>query len=156
MVGFSELPPPREIVFALGIAYPVRAHIDGEGVGATRSCEFSTGPFIEPITVWDPPRRLAFDVASQPEPMHETSPYRHVNAPHLANGLRSWRGEFRLAALPGDRTRLEGSTWYTVEMAPQAYWGLFSDRLIHAIHARVLTHVKGLAEGDATMRLGTG
>jgi len=146
VVGFTELPPPREIVFALGIAYPVRAHINGEGVGATRMCEFSTGPFVEPITVWDPPRRLAFDVAAQPEPMHEASPYRYVNAPHLADGLRSRRGEFRLVALPGGRTRLEGSTWYSVEMAPQAYWGLFSDRLIHAIHVRVLAHVKALAE----------
>jgi len=151
VVGFTELPPPRELVFALGIAHPVRARIDGEGVGATRMCEFSTGPFVEPITVWDPPRRLAFDVASQPEPMHETSPYRYLNAPHLVDGLRSRRGEFRLVALPGGRTRLEGSTWYSVEMAPQAYWGLFSDRLIHAIHARVLAHVKELAEGDAAV-----
>lgn len=156
VVGFTELPPPRELVFALGIAYPVRARIDGEGVGATRSCEFSTGPFIEPITVWDPPRRLAFDVASQPEPMHETSPYQRVNAPHLANGLRSERGEFRLVAMPAGRTRLKGRTWYSVEMAPQAYWGLFSDRLIHAIHARVLAHVKGLAEGGGAALRGDG
>ena len=150
VVGFAELPPPREFVFALGIAYPVSAHIEGEGVGATRSCEFSTGTFIEPITVWDPPRRLAFDVASQPAPMRETSPYRHVNAPHLTNGLRSQRGEFRLVALPAGRTRLEGRTWYSIEMAPQVYWGLVSDHLIHTIHARVLAHVKGLAEGGGT------
>lgn len=154
VVGFTELPPPREIVFALGIAYPISAHIDGMGVGAIRTCEFSTGSFIEPITVWDPPRRLAFDVASQPEPMHETSPYRHVNAPHLADGLRSRRGEFRLVALPGGRTRLEGSTWYSVEMAPQAYWGVFSDRLIHAIHGRVLAHVRDLAAGDSAVLRG--
>ena len=149
VVGFTELPPPGEIVFALGIAYPMRARIDGEGVGATRRCEFSTGPFVEPITVWDPPRRLAFDVTSQPEPMLETSPYRYVNAPHLVDGLRSRRGEFRLVALPGGRTRLEGRTWYSIAMAPQAYWGLFSDELIHVIHVRVLAHVKSLAEGDA-------
>jgi uncharacterized membrane protein YhaH (DUF805 family) len=146
VVGFSELPPPHEVVFALGIAYPIRARIDGEGVGAIRRCEFSTGPFVEPITAWEPPRRLAFDVISQPEPMHETSPYRHIDAPHLLNGLHSRRGEFRLIALPGGRTHLEGRTWYSVEMAPQAYWGLFSDALIHAIHQRVLLHVKVLSE----------
>ena len=32
--------------------------------------------------------------------------------------------------------------------AAQAYWGLLADRLVHAIHARVLAHVKQLAEGD--------
>jgi hypothetical protein len=138
VVGFSELPPPRQLVFALGIAYPVRARIEGAGVGATRRCEFSTGSFVEPITVWDRPHRLAFDVVAQPEPMHETSPYRYVHAPHLADGLQVRRGEFRLVALPGGRTRLEGTTWYRVEMEPQVYWALFSDRLIHAIHERVL------------------
>jgi hypothetical protein len=150
VVGFTELPPPHELVFALGIAYPMRARIEGEGVGAIRRCEFSTGAFVEPITVWDPPRRLAFDVASQPEPMHETSPYRVVHAPHLLDGLRSERGEFRLIELPAGRTRLEGRTWYRVQMAPQAYWGLYADRLIHAIHARVLAHVRTLAEADAS------
>src|SRR5262249_42888891 len=134
-----------------GIAYPIRARIDGEGVGAIRRCEFSTGPFVEPITAWEAPHRLAFDVVSQPEPMHETSPYRQIDAPHLRNGLHSRRGEFRLIPLPGGRTRLEGRTWYSVEMAPQAYWGLFSDALIHAIHARVLAHVKQLAESGAQL-----
>ena len=64
VIGIAELPPPAEWVFRLGIAYPVRARIHGAGVGAVRTCEFSTGPFVEPITAWDPPRRLAFDVRS--------------------------------------------------------------------------------------------
>jgi hypothetical protein len=147
VVGFTQLPPPTQLVFRLGIAYPMRARIEGSGVGAVRYCEFSTGPFVEPITAWDAPRRLAFDVASQPEPMHETSPYRHVRAPHLVDGLVARRGEFRLVELPGGRTRLEGSTWYQLDMAPEPYWRLYSNALIGAIHQRVLAHVKKLAEG---------
>lgn len=152
VVGFSELPPASRLVFRLGIAHPQRARIEGTGVGATRYCEFSTGPFVEPITVWDEPRRLAFDVVRQPEPMHETSPYQHVHAPHLVDGLVARRGEFRLMRLAGGRTRLEGSTWYQLDMAPDLYWSLYSDALIHAIHARVLEHVKHLAEADRAHR----
>jgi uncharacterized membrane protein YhaH (DUF805 family) len=152
VIGFTDLTPPHELVFASGIAYPVRARIEGAGVGAVRYCEFSTGAFVEPITVWDPPHRLAFDVASQPEPMHETSPYQRVNAPHLVDGLRSRRGEFRLVPLEGGRTRLEGSTWYSVEMAPQFYWGFLSDQIIHAIHERVLAHVETLVRSNASRR----
>jgi hypothetical protein len=148
VVGFTELPPPSQLVFRLGIAYPMRARIEGRGVGAVRYCEFSTGPFVEPITAWDAPRRLSFDVARQPEPMHETSPYQHVHAPHLVDGLVSRRGEFRLVELPGGRTRLEGSTWYQLDMAPELYWRLYADALIGAIHQRVLAHVKGLAEAS--------
>jgi hypothetical protein len=147
VIGFSELDPPSELVFRLGIAYPVRAVIEGEGVGAVRRCEFSTGPFVEPITTWEAPRRLSFDVASQPEPMHEWSPYRNVTPPHLDGTIRSIRGEFRLIPLDGGRrTRLEGSTWYQLSMHPRWYWTVWSDRLIHSVHERVLVHIKRLSE----------
>lgn len=148
VVGFSDLPPPSNWYFQLGIAFPKRATIQGSGVGAVRYCEFSTGPFVEPITAWEPPTRLAFDVQSQPSPMHELSPYRHVHPPHLDGYLRSKRGEFRLVDLGNGRTRLEGRTWYEYEIFPQFYWTLWTDMLIHRIHQRVLAHIKDLAERD--------
>ncbi len=150
VVGFSELPPPSELVLRLGVAYPLRATIEGSGAGAVRRCEFSTGAFVEPITTWDPPRRLAFDVVAQPPSMQEWSPYRHVDAPHLVGYMTSRGGEFRLVPLPGGRTRLEGSTWYTLDIHPQLYWGVWSDALLHTIHGRVLRHVKALSEADRT------
>ncbi len=149
VVVFPELTEPPAWYFACGIACPQRARIVGRGVGATRFCEFTTGTFVEPITKWEPPRHLAFDVAQQPEPMFELTPYRNVHPPHLEYSLKSTRGEFRLIALPGGRTRLEGRTWYRLEMLPQWYWTVWSDGLIHRIHERVLTHIKRLAEHDA-------
>jgi hypothetical protein len=142
VLGFSDLPEVPSWFFRLGIAYPVRARIEGAGPGAIRRCEFSTGAFVEPITVWDPPRRLAFDVISQPPPMHEWSPYQELHPPHLDSTMRSRRGEFRLVALPGGRTRLEGSTWYELDLAPQAYWSIWSDLIVHRIHRRVLEHIR--------------
>jgi hypothetical protein len=152
VIGFSELDPPAEWVFHTGIAYPMRARIEGEGVGAVRHCEFSTGAFVEPITAWDPPRRLSFDVSAQPPAMKEWSPFSHVHPPHLDGSLRSRRGEFRLIALPGGRTRLEGSTWYELSMFPGVYWKVWTDELIHAIHLRVLEHVKRLSEEGGAPR----
>jgi len=49
-------------------------------------------------------------------------------------------------------TRLEGSTWYEVTMAPEAYWQVISDALIHRIHARVLDHIKNEVERERTPR----
>jgi uncharacterized membrane protein YhaH (DUF805 family) len=152
VVSFDELPPPREPLFRLGIAYPQRATIQGHGVGALRRCEFSTGAFVEPIVVWDAPRRLAFDVTEQPDPMRELSPWRHVMAPHLTDGFRAIRGEFRLAALPDGRTRLAGSTWYVLRIQPGSYWSLWADSFVGAIHHRVLEHIRREAEAE---RLGT-
>jgi uncharacterized protein YndB with AHSA1/START domain len=149
VVAFPDLPEPEEWFFRCGIACPQRARIEGTGVGAVRHCEFSTGDFVEPITAWEEPRRLAFDVIDQPDPMVELSPWRHVHPPHLHDrSLQSRRGEFRLVPAAGGGTRLEGRTWYTFDMHPQAYWTMWSDYAIHAIHRRVLEHVKRLAEAD--------
>ena len=112
VVAFREIPDPTDWVFRAGVAYPVRARIDGSGVGAVRYCVFSTGSFIEPITQWEPGRRLSFDVVDSPAPMNELSLYRHVSPPHLHGYLRPKRGEFRFIGLADGRTRLEGSTWY--------------------------------------------
>ena len=150
VVEFPDLPEPEDWFFRVGIACPIRARIDGHGVGATRYCEFTTGAFVEPITTWDAPRHLAFDVTSQPDPMRELSPYSHVHPPHMENqSLKSLRGEFRLVPLPGGRTRLEGSTWYTFDMFPRDYWTTWSDVSIHKIHNRVLGHIKRLSESKA-------
>ena len=146
VIGFAELPPPDSLLFRAGIAYPMRARIEGSGVGAVRHCEFSTGAFVEPITRWEPPRRLSFDVVAQPPPMTELSPYKDLHPPHLGSTIRSRRGEFRLVDLGDGRTRLEGSTWYALDIHPRVYWTFLSDALLHDIHRRVLRHVKSLSE----------
>ena len=145
LLAFGEIADPPEWLFRAGVACPIGARIEGAGVGAVRFCEFSTGAFVEPITVWDPPRRLAFDVAQQPPPMIEWSPY-DIHPPHLDGFLRSRRGEFRLVELPGGRTRLEGSTWYTLDIHPGPYWRLYADFLVSEIHERVLRHVQRRCE----------
>lgn len=146
VVSFSELPPPSRLVFKLGIAYPIRARIQGKGKGAVRYCEFSTGPFVEPITRWEEPHRLSFDVTKNPPSMKEWSPYRHIHPPHLDGSFLSRRGEFRLKALPGGKTLLEGSTWYELKIYPLSYWNLWADALVSHIHRRVLEHIKRQTE----------
>jgi uncharacterized membrane protein YhaH (DUF805 family)/putative flippase GtrA len=148
VIAFPPLAEPSELVFRAGVAYPRRAEIVGEGVGAVRYCVFSTGAFVEPITRWEPGRRLSFDVTAQPRPLQEWSPYADVAPPHLDGYFRSRRGEFRLVPLAGGRTRLEGSTWYEMRLEPAAYWVLFGDALIGRIHARVLQHVRATSEAD--------
>ena len=141
VVSFPDLPEPATLVRRMGIAYPVRAHIDGTGAGAVRYCEFSTGPFVEPIRIWETARRLSFDVVQSPAPLREWSLYAGLMPPHLDGYFRARRGEFRLVRLSGNRTRLEGSTWYELRIAPEAYWDVFADLIVRRIHHRVLEHI---------------
>jgi hypothetical protein len=146
VVSFSDLPEPEEWYFRAGVAYPQRARIEGSGAGAVRYCEFSTGPFVEPIQVWDEPRLLQFNVTANPEPMHEWSPYAKVLPKHLHGYLISRRGQFRLTALADGHTLLEGTTWYQHGLWPAEYWRWWSEAIIHRIHLRVLNHIRILAE----------
>lgn len=148
VVSFTELPPPKELLFKVGVAYPIRAEIHGTGVGAVRYCNFSTGPFVEPIKVWDEPKLLKFSVSQNPEPLQEWTPYKSIHPAHLDGYLASQAGQFRLIPLDDGRTLLEGTTWYYHHLWPADYWQLWSDHIIHKIHLRVLNHVKNLSEAD--------
>jgi len=78
--------------------------------------------------------------------MTELSIYSNVRPRHLDGYLQPVRGEFRLIPLPGGRTRLEGSTWYTLRVFLEGYWSVFGDALIARIHHRVLAHIRNGAE----------
>jgi len=144
VISFPDLPPPSEWYFRAGIAYPVRAHIEN----SVRYCEFSTGPFVEPIEVMDAPRLLRFRVIANPEPMRELTPYGHSHPAHLDGYFLSRRGQLRLVPLPGGRTLLEGTTGYQHSLWPAQYWRLWSDAIISRIHLRVLGHIRELSENS--------
>lgn len=150
VIAFPEIDARPEWYFRLGIACPIGARIDGEGVGATRECIFTTGRFVEPITAWQPPQWLAFDVREQPEPMFELTPYRDIHPPHLEGAFRSTRGEFQLVSMANGDTRLVGRTWYSLDIRPLAYWKIWTDTIVHRIHSRVLGHIQRLAELNPT------
>lgn len=142
VISFSELDPPEDLLFHTGIAYPTRARLDGTGEDAVRYCEFTTGAFVEPIEVWEPPSVLGFSVREQPAPMKELSPYGHIETPHMDGFFESQRGRFELKRLSGGRTKLIGKTWYKHKVWPVVYFRIWSDWIIHRIHVRVLRHIK--------------
>ena len=152
IIAFPKLSEPTEWIFKTGVAYPIGATINGAGVGAVRHCKFTTGSFVEPITVWDEPRLLRFSVKTQPEPMKEFSWVRDMQPAHLNGYLNVHRGEFRLFeehdASGKATTRVVGTTWYDNHMWPGSYWRFYADNIMHSIHNRVLMHIKNLAEKD--------
>ena len=71
VIEFPQLDEPTEFIFKTGIAYPINAKIVGSGIGSIRHCNFTTGSFIEPVTIWNKGKLLKFDVLEQPAPMKE-------------------------------------------------------------------------------------
>jgi len=146
VVTFNKIEEPVDWIFKTGISYPIDATIEGEGNGAIRYCNFITGSFVEPITKWDEPNLLQFDVKEQPIPMNEFNPFWEVHPPHLDGYFKSYKGQFKLTKIEENKTALEGTTWYKVDITPQIYWKLWSDFIVHRIHKRVLNHIKKEAE----------
>ncbi|MBL7712283.1 MAG: hypothetical protein JNL13_07470 [Chitinophagaceae bacterium] len=145
VIAFPQLREPDEFLFKTGIAYPISATIEGSGAGAVRQCNFSTGSFVEPITIWEQPKLLQFSVQEQPEPMQELSFY-DIHPNHLHGYWVSRKGQFKLIPLPNGHTLLEGTTWYENKIKPNVYWTLWSDYIVHKIHQRVLAHIKVVSE----------
>ena len=146
VVTFDKIDEPVDWIFKTGISYPTDATIVGKGVGAIRYCNFTTGSFVEPITTWDEPNLLQFDVKEQPIPMNEVNPFWEVHPPHLDGYFKSYKGQFKLTKINKNQTELEGTTWYKVDIYPEFYWRTWSDFIVHRIHNRVLNHIKKKSE----------
>lgn len=141
-----EAPPP--LPFRLGVSYPVGARIEGEGVGARRIGEFSTGQAVERVTAWQPGRKLTFDVVSSPPAMKELSPYDQVHAPHVVGYFDTVWTSFELAPLPDDKTRLTLRSEHELKLDPVLYWLPITRLVVAAGHRRVLDHVRHEAEAS--------
>ena len=148
VISFGKIEEPTDWIFKTGISYPTNATIDGKGIGAIRYCNFTTGSFVEPITKWETPNLLQFDVKEQPIPMNEFNPFWKVHPPHLDGYFKSYKGEFKLTKIAKTETVLEGTTWFQVDITPEIYWRIWSEFIIHRIHNRVLNHIKKESEKE--------
>ena len=136
-----------EWFFRCGIGCPMAVRLEGQDVGSTRYCDFTTGTFVEPITHWEEPTLLAFDVSHSPPPMKELSIYSDLQPAHLNGCWENKRGQFKLSEKDGVTT-IEGTSWYQHHIAPDFYWHQVSDAIVRRIHLRVVTHIKELAEAQ--------
>ena len=144
-----DLPPTENLLFQFGVAHPISTVTDGQGVGAARLCKLSTGDMPEIITVWKPGQELRFKVLSTPPSMRETGFFgKTIDTTHIHSAYASLEGGFKLTTLPDGRTRLVGESHYLLNIAPAAYWNLWTEEIVHMVQRRVLEHVKTRAEAS--------
>jgi hypothetical protein len=142
-----DLPQTNNLLFRFGVAHPVGTVTEGQGVGAARLCKLSTGDMPEIVTVWKPGQELRFKVLSTPASMRELGLFgQTIDAHHLHSAYASLEGGFKLTTLPDGRTRLVGESRYLLNIAPAAYWNLWTKEIVHMVQRRVLEHVKTRAE----------
>jgi uncharacterized membrane protein YhaH (DUF805 family) len=146
IVHMTPLDEAVALPFQLGLAYPLRAEIIGEGVGGLRRGVFSTGVATERITEWVPNRKLTVVVENDPPAMRELSPYHHVYSPHVVGYFHTRAMTFQLAAGSEGHTILIERTSHELQLAPVLYWLPMAQWVVGEDNARVLEHIKRDAE----------
>jgi uncharacterized protein DUF805 len=141
----SDAPVP--LLFRLGVAYPLRGEILGEGVGAVRRGEFSTGTADQRVTEWVPGRKLAFVMMNQVPAMRELSPYAHVHAPHVSGYFSTTYTSFELLPRADGGTDVVEHTTHELRLEPVLYWLPVARWVVNENNARVLAHIKRNVEG---------
>jgi uncharacterized membrane protein YhaH (DUF805 family) len=146
IIHMDALDEPLALPFRLGVAYARSGKIVGEGVGATRLGEFSTGTAVEDITEWVPDRKLAFTVLKDVPAMHELSPYSEVHAPHVRGYFTTLSTSFELVPLTDSRTEILERTSHALRLDPVFYWLPFARWIVHENNARALAHIRNQSE----------
>jgi hypothetical protein len=136
VLAFPEIPePPRYWLFRLGLPFPTQTTNGGNFVGASRQCIFSSGVTLpERVVELVPKERLTFDITEQPA---DPEAYNHVTL---------HRGRFELRDNHDGTTTLVGSSWYSLQIRPRWYFGMWMDNATRAVHLRVMEHIRRLAE----------
>jgi hypothetical protein len=148
IVNMGPIEEPPALPFRLGVAYPLRGEIVGEGIGAVRLGEFSTGTAVERITEWAPNRKLGFVVVTDVPGVRELSPYQHVHAPHVVGYFLTTNTSFELRPLPDGRTEIVERTSHELKLDPILYWLPMARWVVHLNNVRVLAHISRQAESS--------
>jgi hypothetical protein len=118
----------------------------GEGVGALRYGDFSTGTAVERVTEWQENRKLTFTVLKDIPGLRELSPYRHVHAPHVHGYFTTRETSFELVPRADGVTEIVERTSHQLKLDPALYWLPFARYMVDTNNARVLRHIKQQAE----------
>ncbi|MBV8754881.1 MAG: SRPBCC family protein [Hyphomicrobiales bacterium] len=146
IVQMERMDEPPTPPFSLGIAYPLGGEFIGQGVGALRRGEFSTGVALERVVEWAPERILSLSVLNDVPAMQELSPYHHVHAPHVIGYFRTVSMSFELRPRANGETDLVERSSHELRLEPVLYWLPMARWVVHANNARVLAHIRHQAE----------
>lgn len=119
---------PKPFLLRIGLPVPTMCEMEGEGVGARRTCHFDRGRIDEVVSVWDPPRRMELEI------VHWTLPGRHWL------GYRSASYELRDAG--NGETEVSRITTISSNLRPSWYWRPLEHLGVHAEHDYLLQDVK--------------
>lgn len=62
--SIDKVTSKKGLLMTIGLPVPVSCKMEGEGVGAKRTCYFEQGQIEERVTEWDPPKSMKFEITN--------------------------------------------------------------------------------------------
>jgi hypothetical protein len=126
ILSIDNIRASKPILMYVGLPIPQRCTIEGQGIGAKRTCYFNAGYIEETVTGWNPPYYLGLS----------------IDRTHLPG--RHWLGfesaEYRLEPY-GINTLLTRRTTVFSYLHPTWYWRSFERLGVESEHAYILKDV---------------
>jgi polyketide cyclase/dehydrase/lipid transport protein len=66
--SFDKITGSKTFLMKIGLPVPVSCKMEGEGVGAKRTCYFEQGSIEERVTEWQPPNTMKFEIVASDVP----------------------------------------------------------------------------------------
>lgn len=66
--SFDKITGSKTFLMKIGLPVPVSCKMEGEGVGAKRTCYFEQGSIEERVTEWQPPNSMKFEITASDVP----------------------------------------------------------------------------------------
>jgi hypothetical protein len=120
----------KPLLMYIGLPIPQRCTMQGQGVGARRTCYFNAGYIEETVTAWNPPSVMGLSIDRT-----------HMPGRHWLGFLQA---EYRLQR-KGQMTVLTRSTTVTSHLYPAWYWRPFERLGVESEHRYILQDVASKA-----------
>ena len=139
----DELQPA--VIFAMGVPRPLEAHMDGKGLGASRTSRWEKNVvFQERMTRWLPGREMAYDFVIDPQTIPAAAFDEHVRIGGKNYQLLS--GGYRLVEVSPGVTELTLSTTIANHSRTGLYGKAWSNFVFDEFHGVILDLIRDRSE----------
>ncbi len=129
----------------IGFPRPLEATLSGESVGAVRHATFAGGVlFVETVTVWEPERRLGFDIRADTVniPPHTLDEHVTIGGPYFD----TLHGEYQIEAQPDGSTVLHLVSRHRLSTTFNFYARIWVDAVMRDIQENILYVIRHRCE----------
>jgi len=134
LVRIDHLGAPKPFLMRIGLPIPLSCSLEGDGVGATRTCHFQAGDMVQRIEQWTPPNHFSISI-------------QNVTLPG-----RKWLGflgaQYTLQQIDG-QILVTRTTTVSSWLRPIWYWSIFEKLALDMEHEYLLESLKRNVEAES-------